>query len=360
MANTSENQLDEHLKEFERVLPVHSEFTKRISDLLSRLISDSSIKVHAIEQRTKNQESFREKLLRPGKNYSKPMTQITDLSGVRIILYYQEDVQRVIEMIESEFITDKEASGDQAAKLEPNEFGYRSVHYVVSLTTERSKLKEWKPYSELKSEIQIRTVLQHAWAAISHTLHYKHEQEVPAPLSRKLFRLSGLLELADEEFSSLNQEIKGFTAQVSKKFEAGIPDIAIDATSISQYLERSDLPEKYKQIAIKAGFNFSLRRDVSEKFSNLTWYCSTAGLTTIRQLDNLLRRDFDMAERFLKLLIVRNENEWSANEIFILELIILLNFWGKFSVRLLDYEGWDENVAERVLVAARDINQNQT
>lgn len=51
----------------------------------------------------------------------------------------------------------------------------------------------------------LSTVLQHAWATISHKLDYKSEVDVPRELRRSLFRLSALLELADKEFVDLRR-----------------------------------------------------------------------------------------------------------------------------------------------------------
>ena len=64
---------------------------------------------------------------------------------------------------------------------------------------------EWKKFSGIKFEIQIRTVLQHAWSAISHKLEYKTVNDVPKKMRRQLFRISALLEIGDQEFSSLRQ-----------------------------------------------------------------------------------------------------------------------------------------------------------
>jgi len=62
-------------------------------------------------------------------------------------------------------------------------------------------------------------VLQHAWASISHALQYKQEQDVPTVSRRKLFRLSALLELADEEFLSLRKEQTEVTLSSSRKIK---------------------------------------------------------------------------------------------------------------------------------------------
>jgi putative GTP pyrophosphokinase len=60
-----------------------------------------------------------------------------------------------------------------------------------------------KQYADIRAEIQVRTALQHAWSAVHHKLEYKSSTEAPPELRRRLFRLSALFELADEQFSEL-------------------------------------------------------------------------------------------------------------------------------------------------------------
>lgn len=57
-----------------------------------------------------------------------------------------------------------------------------------------------------KVEVQVRTLAQHIWAAASHKLQYKHEESVPLPLRRSIYRVSALLETVDLEFSRVLEE----------------------------------------------------------------------------------------------------------------------------------------------------------
>src|ERR1041384_2055216 len=191
---------DDFTRLYELKRPLYIEFTEKVKSLLESLLTTSNIKYQVVEKRTKNIQSFREKISRANKQYSDPLREVTDLAGLRIIVYYLEDVNAACQMIEREFNIDREASVDKGLLLQPNEFGYRSVHYIASLSDSRKALLEWAAYDGLVAEIQVRTVLQHAWAAISHALQYKKEQDIPSVFRRRLSRLSSLLELSDEEF----------------------------------------------------------------------------------------------------------------------------------------------------------------
>jgi putative GTP pyrophosphokinase len=173
------------------VRPLYQRFADRLADLLGSLLLEAAVRVHTIDHRAKDVESFLQKASRPEKNYKDPLKDITDLAGVRVIAYHIDDLIRIGALIRQEFIVDDEQSSDRGAILKPNEFGYRSHHFVVKLTDRRSNLSEWKPLADLVAEIQARTVLQHAWAAISHGAQYKSRADLPPALSRRMFRVSG-------------------------------------------------------------------------------------------------------------------------------------------------------------------------
>jgi len=238
-------------------------------------------------------KSFVEKIQREGKEYQDPLTEITDLAGIRIISYYKEDVDKINKVIEKEFDIDRENSSDKAELLDPEKFGYLSVHYVISLSPDRKKLPVWEDFANIKGEIQVRTVLQHAWAAIDHKLMYKREKEVPTDLRRKLFRLSALLELADDQFSDLRrltEEVKEYYAQQIKK---GRLDIQLDLSSLIAYLETIKPHPKWEETAERVGF-LPLATDLRIRYWDLfnrTLLSSLqlADIRTIAELDTLLQ-----------------------------------------------------------------------
>ena len=78
-----------------------------------------------------------------------------------------------------------------------------SMHYVVSIHQNRLKFTEYKSYTNLKIEIQIRSILQHGWAEIEHDLGYKGAKGIPDEFKRDFNRISALLETADNEFDRL-------------------------------------------------------------------------------------------------------------------------------------------------------------
>lgn len=184
---------------------IYNSFAKTVSDLIERLMAAKSISHHSISFRCKTRESLERKI--DIKQSYESLEDITDLAGVRIITHFADDVDVVASMVESEFKIDKVNSIDKRASLDPDRFGYLSLHYVVSLKKERDTLQEYSAFKSLKLEIQIRSILQHTWAEIEHDIGYKSSVEVPRGIRRKFSRMAGLLELADQEFAAIRVEL---------------------------------------------------------------------------------------------------------------------------------------------------------
>lgn len=199
------NQL---LKQFHKKQTLFSDFTQKLDRLLVDLLKNSNITFESIQSRPKAEDKFLAKARRPNKNYSDPIKQITDLTALRIIVPHLEDIKVISELIRKEFIIDRKNSINKGKLLNPNEFGYITLTYIISLRKSRTRHTEWKPFDGLKAEIQIRTILEHAWASISRELDYQHEDEIPRELRRELFRLSAILELSDIEFQRISEKHK--------------------------------------------------------------------------------------------------------------------------------------------------------
>ena len=138
--------------------------------------------------------------------YDNPQKQITDLAGVRIVTYLKTDIDAIKKIIERLFTIDVDNSGDKIDAMSDNEIGYLSMHYIVSLkeiTFETSKFKDYK------CEIQIRTILQDAWAQIFHDRQYKgilNDVCYSYEIKRKTSLIAGALELIDNQITDLVSE----------------------------------------------------------------------------------------------------------------------------------------------------------
>lgn len=219
---------------------------RRVADLLRRTLVSSEIVVHSVTHRVKDPDSLRRKLTTRVRRYE-TLDSVTDLLGLRIITYFPDDVDRVAQIVEDTFDTDRENSIDRRATLEPDRFGYLSLHYVVALTSKQAALPEYRAHAGFKFEIQIRSILQHAWAEIEHDLGYKSRITIPEPLRRRFFRLAGLLEGADSEFVTLRDEVARYTTQTVESLLANPLLVGIDRDSIMIYVTSSALVQRLDQ-----------------------------------------------------------------------------------------------------------------
>lgn len=153
-------------------------------------LTEGGIQIYDLTARLKTPQSLEEKLRRKGP-YSY-LQEVTDLVGLRVITYFVEDVTAVSRLLEAQFEVDWQNSADKSKLLDPDRFGYMGVHYVLR-------------QGGMAFEVQIRSILQHAWAEIEHDLGYKSRDAVPRDVRRRFYRLAGLLEVADEEFTAIHR-----------------------------------------------------------------------------------------------------------------------------------------------------------
>lgn len=343
-------------KEYSAIRPTYSRFAERTAQLLQTLLQDRGIRYHAIEHRAKEIDSFIQKVVRPEKKYRNPLQEITDLAGVRVIAYDLSDLQTISDIVSGNFTLRSEESGDRGALLRPNEFGYRSFHFIAAASEFRAALPEWQPFQAMVVEIQLRTVLQHAWAAISHALQYKNVHDVPASLGRRLYRLSGLLELADEEFTGIARESREISADAAQAIGAGDLHLPIDRESLTEYLLSSPTPGMVVGLARRAGF---LRVDdddyesQSDPLAEIPWAASVVGMTSISDLDLLLTTSRESLFRYFSALIEPEESEWHGEAPFFLLIAIIRAHVNMFSVEALIEHGFSADIAQQVLNTAR-------
>ncbi|QXP70660.1 hypothetical protein H0I29_00695 [Polaribacter sp. R2A056_3_33] len=303
------------LNEFSELSPTLERFKTKVETLVQDLLENENIQYHVIESRTKTLSSFKSKLETKGEKYDNPLEEIIDLVGLRVILYYLEDVSKVRDLIEKEFKVIPEHSSDKIKNLKPNEFGYLSVHSVIKLDTKRAKLTEWKKYKNISAEIQIRTVLQHSWASISHILLYKKEADIPNVLKRKLNRLSGLLELADEQFQELKIEQELTLKKISESITNSEFEIDINSNSIKKFIENTkieSLIEHQLDLYKRFGHNYENEADDISQIITLT---NTLGFKTINDLNECIENSVEFINQFFMNFYSEDEDDSTLGSI---------------------------------------------
>lgn len=276
----------------------HQDFARTLAGLIENLLGIAGIQVHSVSYRTKTLDSLSEKLSRPEKTYSR-LTDITDLSGVRITTYFSEDVDLAAAVLRAELEIDEQASVDKRVFTDPTRFGYRSLHYVASLTEARSSLVEYSTFATLKCEIQVRSVLQHAWAEIEHDLGYKSAAGVPASLRRRFSRIASLLELADDEFCAIRTALSEYEKSIPEKLRTTPDTVALDLPSFrALFTSPSNLTALDEAVVCSGNgqLNTSNLRRPDELVARLYFF----GIQGVQQLESAAITELPNVSKFVR------------------------------------------------------------
>ena len=210
-------------------LPGLAESTERYLAQVTNLLDDAGINYLSVRGRTKTVASFAAKADRTvdGRRlYTDPLSEITDQIGLRVIIFLRDDVATVANLLADEMrlLEDRDMGRETASA---GRWGYSSRHLLVAAEGEQQP-----------ASIQVRTILQHAWAEFEHDIRYKGsvpEEDVP-DLDRRFALAAGLLELADNEFSAIRDRLRS-TAPVERTPEdADTADPRIPTPVLATYL----------------------------------------------------------------------------------------------------------------------------
>lgn len=89
------------------------------------------------------------------------------------------------------------------------------------------------------AEIQVKTILQHAWAEIEHDIQYKSIETAPTSIKRRFMALAGLLEIADREFQAIQDEDEMIREKARESVQKGeLESVEITPDALKAYLDK--------------------------------------------------------------------------------------------------------------------------
>lgn len=276
------------------------DFYQKLSQIISNKLEDELIKrgIKAIvNNRAKRPDSLKEKIIIRDKEKKYPTPQdifndIIDLAGIRVSLYFPTEREVVDEVVNDIFIVIKKKvfpDKQYMPKPEKRFSGYWANHYHVKIKEEAST----KRYSDTIAEIQVASVLMHAWSEVEHDLVYK-------PFSGDLSR---------EELAILD-EINGLVLSGEIALERLQKAIA------ERTKKKNDITDKYELTNFLLS---TLNKDYLNKIKIGDTFLLNNYLNTIKKLDvsdfnNYIKRiNIDLGEsvtdQLLNMLLVENDNE---------------------------------------------------
>ncbi len=208
-------------------------------ELVTDLLDEAGINYLTVSGRTKSVASFAEKAVRVAEGarlYTDPLREIGDQLGIRVITYVRADVAAVADVLADQVVvTDDRDLGRETAS--EGRFGYASRHLQFTLDSAREGQAAYAHLRGRNVQVQIRTVLQHAWAEFEHDIRYKGT--VPAEhahdFDRRFTLAAGLLELADQEFATIRDRLRGPRAQ-GEQLAPVSDDPRLDARELAAFL----------------------------------------------------------------------------------------------------------------------------
>ncbi len=207
---------------------VIEQVSARLVDKLPKVGIDIFIRIPP-KYRLKDDFSFVEKAFYR-KAYDDPYTQITDKVGTRFVVLLGTDVPVVGEAITSveTWKASKDRDPEEEANENPIQFDYKALHFVVrniaELEAEGVTIPPGTP-----CEIQVKTLLQHAYSELTHDTIYKPSVTKTPQMMRAAAKSMALLESTNDYFESVVEQVEAAilpereaTALLREIYEAGV------------------------------------------------------------------------------------------------------------------------------------------
>ena len=180
------------------------------------------------------------------------------------------------------------------------------MHTIVSLSSKREKLVEYSRFKNLKFEIQIRSILQHAWAEIEHDIGYKSALGIPKEIRRKFSRIAGLLETADENFCEVKQSINEYNNKITES-KNELLNTDLNLNSLTIFTNEYSIVNELDKFICNINDNDWLEEEIDdESLSRNLERLSYFGVSTISDLNNLLIEKKEILKKFSKIFLSNN------------------------------------------------------
>ena len=256
-------------KRFVELHPLYKQLIKEVRFVLEKGIEDQGIKIHGIQDRVKDFDSFYKKIV-INRITDDPFKRVSDIAGIRIICLYRSDLSKIGKIIHDQLeVVQKDLKTEAARK---SEFGYMSDHYVVRLPRE-FKGTRYNNIRRLKCEIQVRTISMDAWASVSHHLDYKQEIDIPSHLKKDFYALSGLFHITDTLFEMFKDSVERLKSQLAERMRRGQFDLdqEMNLNTLRAYLawKLPDREESENSLYSELLYDLKLQRTGYSNFGKL-------------------------------------------------------------------------------------------
>ncbi|MUK26217.1 GTP pyrophosphokinase [Aliivibrio fischeri] len=204
----------EFLQKWHQEYPMYQAWGELVTSRLCLKLENAGYDLNShlkqpVTPRLKESNSLIDKAFyRPNKNYNDPYNDIEDKIGCRFVVLLVDHIEEISELIrnQDDWAIKKCRHFNEERKKDPLLFTYQSVHYVVRPRVD-IKLNDITIRKNTPCEIQIRTLLQHAYAELTHDALYKAKKIVNPEVHRTVAKSMALIETTDDFFSDVHNKL---------------------------------------------------------------------------------------------------------------------------------------------------------
>ena len=188
---------------FNMKIKIYERALKRIDEDFRNLIEDlrksGLFRAKVTDPRLKDITSIKRKALKNRIQPYKIFNEIKDIIGIRIITNSIVDIQKLLAKVKEH--PNFKIIEEENKLLNPDPSGYRAFHIILEYSVIIGTKTE-----KVLCEIQVRTLLQDAWAEIVHDDIYKHSEEIPQLISLISKTMADLLYTIDNLGEKITEE----------------------------------------------------------------------------------------------------------------------------------------------------------
>ena len=192
--------------------------------------------MYRIFSRTKEKESLKSKINRKRDKYIQNGKKLQDIIGIRIVLYFRDDIDICIDILKNLF----EVDNFEYDRPDAETFRPQRVSYVFKMPDDIMKIPNDISDDCLIDntfEVQIRTIFSEGWHEVEHDIRYKYfyEWDTAADLSRELNGVLAVLEVCDHNIMSICEQLaykkykeKNWDSMIRNKFRLRFDHKSLD------------------------------------------------------------------------------------------------------------------------------------
>jgi len=279
------NPVDKILADFDRRRQSLDDLSQATEQLIRTILEEKRIPIQSVQARVKRKDKLKSKYCKPDKDY-KSLDDISDLVGFRIITYYSDKIDQIAEIVTREFAECGPREDKRIGKTDS--FGYSAIHFDCLYLPERLKHTEYKRFAGARFEIQITTILGHAWAEMHHPWY--DEVNSPAEEIRRFHRLAAVLELAEQEFLDIRKKREDRERIASVRVEAEAPEIPITVESLNAFIEQKHIVAEIDGILARILNGQLVAGASAAQLDSTVKFLAGAEIGTIQELEMILTK----------------------------------------------------------------------